>query len=655
VRCSGGGVEAPAALTQPPANGEPRAPTAPQVPAPGNASEPVREAATPERTVPEPSQPRAAQGVSGLVVDQRNNPLVDVRVFLLESVRNEPQALPVLLQQGLMLGPLAETRSAADGTFALGLSVANDKLYELRFLSPAYADVRIGDLRILPEQWHDTGAVTMAPGTTLRGRVTVEGTDTPVPQAIVTVEAGTVFDDAMQRGLPGRERGLGAQVDAAGYYELRNAPRTGVVQVSAVAPGFARVMRPNIEMASGAVELNFGLPPGLTLGGQVVDDAGAPIARARIEAWPMQFAANAEVAQSRVDGRFDVVGLRQGTYRLRVLARGYQNVDLVDQQPGRDDLRVVLRRRATIVLRVLAPDQHVVRSYQLGVRRWFRERGGQIGAVAELPDQRVRLDGLTDSFDVTGIPVGTFVVQVSADGFAKTLSGEVEVLPDTQRLALDVVLSTGGTLRGRVVDEAGQPLAGATVETQADGAAPDNVFWRIVAGPVPQKVTNLRVTTGPDGAFVLPLLAEADYQLQVDHPDACRVVVPGLAVTRSERLLDPIRLPAGAIVFGRATVGGKVAGQIKVVLSTAVAPDTPLATAAAALRLETVTDAAGAWQMPRRVPPGQYELRAAVVGDGNPDAQILSQSLQLKRSSTTLSVPAGQRQVEHHIDLPTDH
>ncbi|MDO8349500.1 MAG: hypothetical protein Q7T30_04665, partial [Planctomycetota bacterium] len=70
----------------------------------------------------------------------------------------------------------------------------------------------------------------------------------------------------------------------------------------------------------------------------------------------------------------------QGTYRLRVLARGFQDVELVDQQAGRDDLRITLRRRATLALRVLAGDQaggqRIVRSYQLSVRRHFRERGG---------------------------------------------------------------------------------------------------------------------------------------------------------------------------------------------------------------------------------------------------------------------------------------
>ena len=100
---------------------------------------------------------------------------------------------------------------------------------------------------------------------------------------------------------------------------------------------------------------------------------------------------------------------------------------------------------------------------------------------------------------------------------------------------------------------------------------------------------------------------------------------------------------------------GKVVGQIKVVLSTIVVPNAPQQVAAGSIRLETVTDTAGAWQMPRRVPPGQYELRAAVVGDTDPDSQIFRELLQLQRSSTTLSVPAGQRQVEHHIDLPAAH
>jgi hypothetical protein len=114
--------------------------------------------------------------------------------------------------------------------------------------------------------------------------------------------------------------------------------------------------------------------------------------------------------------------------------------------------------------------------------------------------------------------------------------------------------------------------------------------------------------------------------------------------------VPPIHVVRGAVVSGRATVGGRRAGQIKVVLMEADAGRQGLTT-----RLETVTDAEGGFRLPRRVPPGTYELRAAVVGAAEPDSQILRQLLQLQRSSTTVVVPAGQAVVERDIDIPDPH
>jgi protocatechuate 3,4-dioxygenase beta subunit len=629
---------------------------------PAPAVAPVRESFLPDQTTPFAERAAAfPQGLRGLCVDAHQRPLADVQVFLLESLRNDPLTLPVLLQQGLAQGPLAETRTAADGSFAIGLHLANEKLYELRCLSARHADTRVGDLRVLPGEWHDVGAVTMLAGTTIRGRVTIAGTNTPAPQASVTIEAGTVFEDMAMRSLPGRERGIAAFTDATGAYELRNAPTRGVVQLAAVAPGFARVLRQNIDLgAPGPLQVDFELPSGLSLAGHIVDAEGRPLAGARLEAWPTQSASPPGMALSLADGRFEIAGLVAGEYRLRALARGCQDLEVAKVPAGRDDLRLVLQPRATVAVRVLAPDQSVQRRYQLGVRRWFPSGvdalDGHVGLVAEVPDQRIRLDGMTDSATMVGLPPGLFVAEVSADGFAKTLSEPFAVEATTRDVSIDVVLHAGGTLRGFVLAENGTPLAGATVETQANGATPDNPVWRMLAKAAPDRITRRKVTTGPDGSFALEQLALANYQLQIDHPDACRSLLRDLRIDGPGALTLPaVRLQTGAAVLGKATLGGKVQGQMKVVLASVVDSTASPEQALAAIRLETVTDSAGAFRMPRRVPPGRYELRAALVGTADPEAQIFQQLLQLQHSSTTLTVGPGQAQVEHHIDLPADH
>ncbi len=639
----------------------------PTAPAPaGGTAEPARsepatrvepgpddEAAPPPDRTPLAPTATTPQGLRGLVLDEAAQPLAGVQVHLLDSAGNDPLALPLLLQQRLPASALATTATQRDGTFAIGLPRVQARVYELHLVSPRHATVRIGELRLLPGEWHDLGAITLGPGATLRGRVTVEGLSTPVPNAVITIEAGTAFDDVARRSLPAGHHGLVATTDASGRYELLHAPGRGVVRVSAAATGFARVVRQDVELTTAQpIELDFALPPGWTLRGLVLDADGRPCDEVRIEAWPMQAAAAATVTTSDHTGSFAVQGLQAGKYRLRAIARGWQTGELTDVEAGRQDLQFRLARRGRIEVRATTPEGTVLRNYQLGVRRYFADRGGQIGFVADVPEQGVRLDGMTDYGEVDGLPAGTFVCEVVAAGYAKTLSAPFTVgaEPPAAATRIDVVVSRGATLRGVVLLEDGTPLAGAEVASQADGADPDHPAWKLLAGNVPDRITAVRTTTAADGSFALPHLTFGDYQLAVQHPEACPTMVRQIRVDRVAEILVPtIRMVRGALVMGHATFGGRVAGQIKVVLAEAGSGRQGPMT-----RLETVTDAQGVFRMPRRVPPGTYELRAAVVGTAEPDTQILAQLLQLKRSSTTVSVPIGTAVVERDIDIPDD-
>ncbi|MBL8753019.1 MAG: carboxypeptidase regulatory-like domain-containing protein [Planctomycetes bacterium] len=625
---------------------------------PTRTSEPIRVEPPPERI--EPVAPQHAQGLRGVVVDERAQPLPGRKVFLVDSAANDPLALPLLKQQRDAFGPLASCDTGPDGSFAVGLPVAQDRTYEVYVVSDAHATARISGLRLLPGKWHQLDTITLVAGALLRGRVSVAGRDDiPVPNASIVVEIGTAFADAALRALPGAASGLCATTDTFGNYELRHVPSRGVVQVSAVAAGFARQIKGNIEVSTtNAVVVDFALPPGKILAGTCNFANGQPVANATVEAWPQQAAGGPLLARSDEQGRFNVLGLLAGLHRVRVVARGCQPRELTDVEPGRTDLQFTLVELSRLRVRVQSDRGEVLRSYQLALRRVFPGHADQIAKVLEVPEQRVRLDGATDTVEVAGVPEGTFVCQVEAEGYAKTLSAPFDNTrplgsePIARTFDVDVTMTLGGTLRGVVLDERGQPLAGAILSTQADGRLPDNPFERLLASALPERITATHTTTAADGSFALRHLAHAGYQLLVEHAEACRTVVPGLKVLADDTVtLPPIRLQSGARVRGVATVAGRIAGQMKVVLTT----PTDLADPKLALRLETVTEPDGTFAFARRVPAGRYDLRAAVVGTGEPEAQIFREISQLNRSTTTVTVPTGQHQVECSIDLPSDH
>lgn len=659
---------APVAAPSEPSRSEPAATGAAAAAEPAAAPVVAPVVATSELALPPERQPPVAgrelaaaaaapQGLRGRVVASDGRALGGLPVYLVDSAMNEPLALTLLHRQGDAFRPLVSATSAADGTFALGLLVAQDRAYEVYVTSPAHATARIGGLAITTGRWHDLGDVTMAPGATVRGRATVAGRpDIPVAGAVITITIGTVFADAALRALPDAGQGLVATTAADGSYELAHVPGQGVVQASAVAKGFARQLKTNLELKVDApIEVDFALLPGQAIHGKVVDADGSPVAQARVEAWPTEASGEPLAGVSSADGTFEVLGLGQGKHAVKAARRGYHTATVAGVDSGRAGVTLTLRPLARVRARVVAADNAPIRRFRVGLRRVFVAQGGQIAAVADVPDRSVALTGGDDAVDIDGVPFGEFCLQVEADGFAKTLSAPFanpEDGPDQPR-SFDVVVTMGqgATVRGRIVAEDGAPLAGATVQTAAAGIPIDSPFYRMLAGATPDRITATTVRSDADGWFALVRLAPGDYQLLVDHPDACRTTMPDLRLEAGARNLPPLTLPTGARVAGRATVGGKPAPQMKVVLSTPPAQQA----AAGALRIEAVTDPDGAFTLPRRVPPGAYELRAARAGSGAPEAHVLHAILELQRTAVAVAIAPGQREIRADIDLPSDH
>ena len=622
-----------------------------------------------------PDSSNEPQGLRGAAVNANGRPLMGVTVYLVESASNDPMLLHLVNQQPHLLAPMASAETAQDGTFAVGLAVAQKKTYDLFLLSPRHATVRMTGLRLLPNSWHDLGDLILRTGTTIRGRVTVKGQlGMPVPQATVKVSSGGAFADAALRALPGDSGGLIANVNANGEYELKNAPSSGVVLVTALAPGFARVVKHDIELNSnGPVQVDFELSPGKTLAGDVRTSTGLAIANARIEAWPKQANQPPLVTFSDERGTFLLQGVRAQPHTVKATAAGFAATEQTEVTPSQAvHLTMVPQNRIHVT--ALAPTGRVLRNYRVGLRRFFPKdhnapldaqalANGTLGSIHEVRDQRIRLDGNNDYAVIHNVPDGTYVCEVQADSFAKSFSLPVRFraaqLPETapgrpkpqqpgsvQRI--EVTVTNGCSLLGQVIDSRGAPLGGATVTTQSPGTMPDSPMLRMMDRWVPKRVTQRTQKTDDNGFFQFERMALSTYQLQIDHPEACRTFIRQIDGKQpTEKRLAPITMPHGSVITGFATSQGRIAGQIKVVLTTQ-----QTAPADKSLRLETVTDGEGRYRFTRRIPPGSYELRAAVVGTTSPDSEIFQQLLQLKRSSTIFIVPAGQDIVEHNLNVP---
>jgi hypothetical protein len=160
-----------------------------------------------------------------------------------------------------------------------------------------------------PGERRDVGVVTMAEGFPVRGRV-VDQTGAPIEGARVSAGAG---------GLPA------AVTDAAGQFTLSLAP--GRYRVTASAEGWGTASADTMAAAGGAqpiVELRLARADG-TIEGLVRDDAGRPLAHARLAARPV---GSPPVATTTTDagGHFRLARLPGGELRIEVAHPDYPQV-----------------------------------------------------------------------------------------------------------------------------------------------------------------------------------------------------------------------------------------------------------------------------------------------------------------------------------------
>ena len=381
--------------------------------------------------------------------------------------------------------PPATTRTDAAGTFRLVVkgAVPHDLRVEAAPLAPrTLRDVRPGkDLD-----------VTLEPGQVLEGTVRDGTTGRPVAEAKVR---------AAVEGFAGTEEGgLRGATDTEGRFRLAGAGR-GSHLVTATARGFGRAGRAGVRPGK-PVELI--LTPGPTVFGTVrlPDGRPAPAVAVRPDS-AIGFRRPDAVATTDREGRFEVDDLSPGVYRLWALHPKWppaSSEELTVGSDGEVEADVVLGRGGRAAGRLVDPEGR-----PLAGRVSLLEVGGvQVpAAVAEAVRAEAGGDG---RFLLTRVPAAPVVLAARAPGRVPArvdVDGEAGGEPVD---AGDVVLQPAATIRGRVRDGAGRPVAGAQAEAHA--RAQVTGVWR-----------DLEATADAEGLFVLDGVQQgARYELLVRAP-----------------------------------------------------------------------------------------------------------------------------------------
>lgn len=245
---------------------------------------------------------------------------------------------------------------------------------------------------------------------------------------------------------------------------------------------------------------------------------------------------NANVTTDK-DGKFTMNGLAPDTYRLVFFKEG----ELIDrtmdvEAPGNVDLALPLtgKLRGRVID---AETREAVTEFRFSVES---TQPGTSGIH--------RGQSSSDGTFTVEIPAGTYRVSAGAKNFVSSEPAEVRVV-ENETATVDVPLSRGVTITGRVTDESGLPVAGAMVlVTTAD---PVRVRQGARVGP-------LQPVTADDGTFTVRGVEPGEVQLTVRKQGYVLYQKP---VEAAGTMSLDVTLTRGLSIHGVVTRGGKpVAG-----------------------------------------------------------------------------------------------
>jgi len=313
----------------------------------------------------------------------------------------------------------------------------------------------------------ELGEILLEAGLAVRGRV-LDGSAEPVADCEVTAKRG---DQPVAKDV----------TETDGTFLLGGLDEGEYPLVAACGEGTAaRVARAGGEVVTLVLQHRG------EVSGEVADETGGPVLAFTVALGVEGDARAATGVPEPVSGhggRFSLGDVPEGSYSLRVVAAGFTGtrISTVRVSAGRntDIGRLTLRRGFTVVGNVVDGLGNPVGGAQVGPAT---ASGLSWDAARSLTDE-------AGHFELAGLPAGAVDIVARHPDYAGGRVAGVEVGGDEQPPAIEIVLTSGGRLEGRLASVRGQARGGASVVVQGLGsrASPGGAGWR---SPV-----------GSDGAF----------------------------------------------------------------------------------------------------------------------------------------------------------
>jgi len=211
--------------------------------------------------------------------------------------------------------------------------------------------------------------------------------------------------------------------------------------------------------------------------------------------------------------------LEPGTYQLTFSANEMEDKVVENVIAPSSDLVVELVQAGKPTLKGTVTDAKTgepVRKFRVRARKLQTLRGGNY--VQE--DRWTYFENERGDFSVETVGPGIYQVQAAADGYAPVWSQEIST-DSTDPIELS--LTSGGTVAGRVIDAAGRPITGAKV-------IPLSIAGGMMSSTKDTFTSEDGAVETVNGQFKLQNLPAGDETLKVTHPDYTASIVENVRV-----------------------------------------------------------------------------------------------------------------------------
>lgn len=413
----------------------------------------------------------SGMAIVGRVVDGQGRPLPSAMVTA-KLAPADRQSRAMVFVTGVREGKVDDPPILTDSEGRFTVSDLAVGRYDLTVARPGFAKQTVPGITLSETvTQHDAGNVALEPGHSIQGRV-LDKLGAPIDGVALRVQSTDPMQAMLSRFQPAEPD---ATTSSDGWFEIPDRREGESFDLSASRAGYVAIETNGVKVPL-TEPLTITLQAASIVSGKVTDPEGRPIAGATLamsRERSRSFGGRSMMMNFVIDDQTDATGqfrfedVEPGKVSIEASAAGRQpkQMPAIDIPQGKDltDLQFVLDQGAVLEGRVTTEDGTPVPGAQVGPLR-----EGEPLAFRGFGPGRTETDG-DGVYQLDGLTPGSVSIEATESAHPRAVK-TIELKPG--RNVLDLVMSGGQRVGGRVVDEAGIPIVGASLSLRTSEFGP---------------------------------------------------------------------------------------------------------------------------------------------------------------------------------------